>query len=95
MPGPRSKYLKSGAAQPRARAGRLERAIPGRTEKSRRYLRLAVVNFQRASDADSPELKAKFLELATNYSEMALRIDDPIAWKAKLADDAKPRNKHY
>jgi hypothetical protein len=29
--------------------------MPGYTDQSRKYLRLAVVNYQRAGDCDSPE----------------------------------------
>jgi hypothetical protein len=47
--------------------------------------RLAVVNYQRAGDCDSPEAKAKFFELAREYADLALRLDDPTGWSAKHA----------
>jgi hypothetical protein len=47
--------------------------MPGYTDKSRRYLRLAVVNYQRAEDCDDPELKAKFLEVARQYARSRWR----------------------
>jgi len=31
--------------------------VPGYTDKFRGYLRLAVVNYQRAGDCDNPEMK--------------------------------------
>jgi hypothetical protein len=68
--------------------------MPGYTDKSRRYLRLAVVNYQRAEDCDNPEIKAKFLEVARQYADLALQIDDPAAWREKLLNDAKPKRKH-
>jgi len=68
--------------------------VPGYTDKSRGYLRLAVVNYQRAGDCDNPEMKAKFFEVARQYVDLALQIDDPAAWRAKLLNDAKPKRKH-
>jgi hypothetical protein len=47
--------------------------VPGYTEKSRRYLRLAVENCRRAGECDSPEVKAKFLEIAGQYRDLALQ----------------------
>jgi hypothetical protein len=68
--------------------------MPGYTDQSRRYLRLAVVNYQRAGDCDSPELKAKFFEVARQYADLALKLDDPAGWRAKNADLANPKKKH-
>ena len=52
--------------------------MPGYTDKSQQYLRLAVENYKRAGAAETPELKAKFTEIAANYRDLALRIDDPL-----------------
>ena len=57
--------------------------MPGYTEKSRRYLRLAVENYKRAGEAQSPELKQKFMEIAAEYRDLALELDDPAQWRAK------------
>jgi hypothetical protein len=67
--------------------------MPGYTDQSRKYLRLAVVNYQRAGDCDSPEAKAKFFELARQYADLALQLDDPAGWYAKHADAANPKKK--
>ena len=71
-----------------------EPTMPGYTDQSRKYLRLAVVNYQRAGACDSPEAKAKFFELAREYADLALRLDDPTGWSAKHAHDTTPHKKH-
>ena len=53
--------------------------MPGCTDKSRYYLRLAVDNYKRAGAAESPELKAKFVEIAERYRDLALQLDDPAS----------------
>jgi hypothetical protein len=59
--------------------------MPGYTDQSRRYLRLAVENYKRANATKDPELNAKFIETAAGYSDLALQIDDPPQWEAKSA----------
>jgi hypothetical protein len=67
--------------------------VPGYTDKSRRYLRLSVLNYQRAGDCNNPELKAKFFEIAGQYADLALQIDDPAAWHAKMISaNTKPKD---
>jgi predicted nuclease of restriction endonuclease-like RecB superfamily len=39
-----------------------------------RYLELAIENFERAQQANSPELQAKFRKLAGDYREKALEM---------------------
>ena len=51
--------------------------MPGYTDKSTQYLRLAVENYKRAGAAESPELKAKFIEIAAGYCALALQLDEP------------------
>jgi len=63
--------------------------MPGYTDKSQQYLRLAVENYKRAGVAESPELKAKFTEIAAHYRDLALQIDDPIGWRGGLRGSAK------
>jgi len=63
--------------------------MPGYTDKSQRYLRLAVENYKRAGAAESPELKAKFSEIAAHYRDLALQIDDPARWRASLVKSAR------
>jgi hypothetical protein len=53
--------------------------MPGFTEKSREYLRLAA-----DSETKTPELHALLLELACEYLDLAEYIDDPEQWRAKL-----------
>ena len=62
--------------------------MPGYTDKSRQYLRLAVENYKRAGAAESPELKAKFCEIAARYRDLALQMDDPAEWRASLFKSA-------
>jgi hypothetical protein len=45
------------------------------TDKSR-YFRLAVLNYERAKATENPKLKAKFIEMAVRYRDLALEIDD-------------------
>jgi hypothetical protein len=60
--------------------------MPGYTDKSRQHLRLAVENYKRAEAAESPELKAKFIEIAERYRDLALQIDDPAQWRASVVE---------
>jgi hypothetical protein len=39
-------------------------------------LRLAVANYERADAVENPKLKAKFMEIAARYRDLALEIDD-------------------
>ena len=68
--------------------------MPGYTDKSRHYLRLAVENYKRAGAAESPKLKAKFSEIAAQYRDLALQIDDPVQWRVSLRDSARMAAKH-
>ena len=45
------------------------------TDKSR-YFRLALANYERADAVENPKLKAKFMEIAARYRDLALEIDD-------------------
>ena len=67
--------------------------MPGYTDQSRRYLRLAVENYKRANATKDPELKAKFIETAAGYRDLALQIDDPDQWQAKVFAAATARQK--
>jgi hypothetical protein len=58
--------------------------MPGSTEKSKEYLRLAAESDKRASETENQELRPLFLELASEYRELAELIDDPGRWRAKL-----------
>jgi hypothetical protein len=61
------------------------------TEKSREYSRLAAENDKRAAETANPELKAIFLELASEYRDLAELIEDPEQWRARLRDSAASR----
>jgi hypothetical protein len=67
--------------------------MPGYTEKSRRYLRLAVENDKRAAAAMDPRLKASFVQIAAQYRRLAEQIDDPKGWLAKKVACAKASGK--
>jgi hypothetical protein len=67
--------------------------MPGYTDKSRQYLRLAVENYKRAGAAESPELKAKFSEIAMQYRDLALQLDDPAQWRASQSATEKTRQR--
>ena len=58
--------------------------MEGSTEKSKKYLQFAAANEKRASETGNTELKRIFLELASEYRELAEIIDDPERWRAKL-----------
>jgi hypothetical protein len=65
----------------------------GSTEKSSKYLQLADMNEKRASETKNTELKRIFLELGSEYRELAELIDDPEQWRAKLTASAIARQK--
>ena len=67
--------------------------MPGYTVESRRYLRLAVENYKRADATEASELKQKFMEIAAEYRDLALQIDDPQQWQAKVFAAATARQK--
>jgi len=52
------------------------RVMPGYTDKSRRYLRLADEQTHRAETALGPHTRSMFLALARQYRELAGQIDD-------------------
>ena len=63
--------------------------MPGYTDKSRQYLRLAVENYKRAGAAEvEPGMKAKFCEIAARYRDLALQMDDPAEWRASILKSA-------
>jgi hypothetical protein len=70
-----------------------EYAMPTSTEKSREYLRMAAENDQRASKTENPELKAIFLEIASEFRELAELINDPEQWRARLIASGTPKQK--
>jgi hypothetical protein len=67
--------------------------MPGHTDKSKHYLRLAVENYKRAGAAQSPELKAKFTGIAAHYRDLALQLDDPAQWHANILQSATAKPK--
>jgi hypothetical protein len=58
-------------------------ALAGETDKSRRYLRWAAANEERAANAYDEELKTLLLRIAAQYRDLAEQIDDPEQWRAK------------
>jgi hypothetical protein len=67
--------------------------MPGYTDKSRGYLRLAVENYKRSSSTVDPGLKRKLLEIAAGYRELALQIDDPAQWRVNLMGSREAKQK--
>jgi hypothetical protein len=61
--------------------------MPGYTDKSRRYLRLADEHTHRAEAALSPKSKTMYLQLANQYRELAEQIDDPARWRVRRGPD--------
>jgi hypothetical protein len=58
--------------------------MPGYTDKSRRYLRLADEQMHRAEAALAPHARSMFLALARQYRELASRVDDPAQWRVHV-----------
>lgn len=48
--------------------------MPDLIDVPTRYLKLAIENFERAEQADSPDLQAKFRKLAGDYRDKALKM---------------------
>jgi hypothetical protein len=48
---------------------------------------------KRSADAQSLELKAKFLEVADQYRDLALQLDDPEKWRAKRTESREAKQK--
>jgi hypothetical protein len=48
--------------------------MPDLIDVPTRYLKLAIENFERAEQADSPALQAKFRKLAGDYRDKALEM---------------------
>jgi hypothetical protein len=57
--------------------------MPGYTDKSRRFLRLAGEHIHRAEAALSPKSRSTYLQLAHQYRELAEQIDDPARWRIR------------
>jgi hypothetical protein len=58
-------------------------AMAEETNKSKRYLRWAAANEQRAARAYNEEVKTLFLRIAAQYRDLAEQIDDPQQWRTK------------
>jgi hypothetical protein len=57
--------------------------MPGYTDKSRKYLRIADEHTHRAESALNPRSKVMFLQLAKRYRELAEQIDNPSQWRSR------------
>jgi hypothetical protein len=60
-----------------------ESVMPGFTDKSRRYLRLADEQTHRAEAALTAMSRSMYLQLAKQYRELAGQLDDPGRWRAR------------
>jgi hypothetical protein len=68
-------------------------AMPGSTERSRGYLRLAAESEQRAAMNQSPRVKVMLRKYAALYRDLAEQIDEPKTWRAKIeAKAGSPRH---
>ena len=65
--------------------------MPGYTDKSRKYLRIADEHACRAEAALTPRAKSTFLQLAQQYRAMAGLIDDPAQWRGEPQRCTFPR----
>jgi hypothetical protein len=65
------------------------RAMAGKKDKARRYLRWAALNDRRAAEAYNGDLKTLFLQIAAQYRDLAEQIADPEQWQAKR--DGRPK----
>ena len=65
--------------------------MPGYTDKSRRYLRLADEQTHRAEAALGAKSKSMYLQLAKQYRDLAEQIDDPAQWRARPTPADKSR----
>ena len=58
-------------------------------ERARKYLSLAAASERRAASARDEDLKKVFLQIAEEYRNLALQIEDPVKWRAMQIDRAK------
>jgi hypothetical protein len=52
-----------------------------------------MVHDKRARSTDNTELKTVFRQIAAQYRDLALQIDDPEQWRAKLIASDKAKQK--
>jgi hypothetical protein len=60
-----------------------ESVMPGYTDKSRRYLRLADEHTHRAEAALTATSRSMYLQLANQYRDLAEQLDDPARWRTR------------
>jgi hypothetical protein len=70
-----------------------ESVMPGYTDKSRRFLRLADEHTHRAEAALSPKSRSTYLQLANQYRELAEQIDDPARWRTRPMPYKPPKQR--
>ena len=70
-----------------------ESVMPGYTDKSRRFLRLADEHTHRAEAALSPKSRSTYLLLAHQYRELAEQIDDPARWRTRPMMHTAPKQR--
>jgi hypothetical protein len=68
--------------------------VPGYTDKSRGYLRLAVVNYQRAGDCDGPEPKANFSSLHASMPNWPCNSMIPLGGARSTHTTLPPKKRH-
>jgi hypothetical protein len=58
-------------------------------ERARKYLSLAAASERRAASARDDDLKKVFLQIAEEYRNLALQIEDPVKWRGMQKDRAE------
>jgi hypothetical protein len=58
-------------------------------ERARKYLSLAAASERRAASARDDDLKKVFLQIAEEYRNLALQIEDPVKRRSMQKDRAE------
>ncbi len=58
-------------------------------ERARKYLSLAAESERRAASARDEDLRKVFVQIAEEYRNLALQIEDPVKWRSMQKDRAK------
>jgi hypothetical protein len=59
------------------------------TDRARKYASFAATSERRAASTRDAGLKRVFLQIADEYRNLALQIEDPVKWRAMQKDRAR------